>query len=345
VGKVFITGCAGFIGGHLTSHFLGRGFDVVGVDNLSRNGSRTNLDWLRPKGLRFFNADVRDFRHLSEIFTQNGEFDLVIHEAGQVAVTTSVTDPRNDFEINALGTFNVLEATRLFSPGAFFEFASTNKVYGEMTDIQVVERNGRYDYVKTGSGIDEVQPLDFHSPYGCSKGAADQYVRDYCRIYGLKTVVLRQSCIYGTRQFGIEDQGWVAWFAIASLLKRPISIYGDGKQCRDILWIDDLVEAYSLLYDRREDVAGQVFNVGGGPDNVLSLLELVDLLKEKGLMQRTPEFADWRPGDQKVFICDVGKIWETISWRPKTGPAEGVSRLIAWCRDNRLVLESVLSSV
>ena len=168
-------------------------------------------------------------------------------------------------------------------------------------------------------------------------------MRDYSRIYGLKTVVLRQSCIYGTRQFGIEDQGWVAWFAIASLLNKSISIYGDGKQCRDILWIDDLVDAYSLLYDRKEDVAGQVFNVGGGPDNVLSLLELVDLLKEEGLMQRTPGFANWRPGDQKVFVCDVGKIWKAISWRPKTGPAEGVSRLIAWCRDNRPMLESILS--
>ena len=271
--KVLVTGCAGFIGSHLAVNFLTKGHKVVGIDNLSRNGSKENLNWLTEtnKNMVFCDADIRNFKGVSDVFKIYGPFDLILHMAAQVAVTTSVLDPREDFEINALGTFNILEATRLYSPEAVFEFASTNKVYGKMDKIGVTERNGRYEYDELQKGIDENYNIDFHSPYGCSKGAADQYVRDYNRIYGLKTVVLRQSCIYGTRQFGIEDQGWVAWFVIASLLNKPITVYGDGKQIRDILWIDDLVDVYVKLFENAEKVSGKVFNIGGGPSNTLSL--------------------------------------------------------------------------
>jgi CDP-paratose 2-epimerase len=342
--KILITGCAGFIGSHLTRHFLDKGNSVVGIDNLSRNGCTTNLDLLlKHKEFNFFKEDIRAFESILKIFKANGPFDMVIHEAGQVAVTTSVINPREDFEINALGTFNILEATRLYSPKAFFQFASTNKVYGKMENMGVLERNGRYEYENAKNGISEDYGLDFYSPYGCSKGSADQYVRDYSRIYGLRSVVLRQSCIYGTHQFGIEDQGWVAWFTIASILKKPITIYGDGKQIRDVLWIDDLVDVYEKLYINADKVAGQIFNVGGGIENTLSLLELVDHLMESEVMEKEPTKGDWRPGDQKVFVSDISKLKEAIDWTPKTHAREGVKLIIEWTKNNKELIKSILS--
>jgi len=343
--KVLITGCAGFIGFHLAKHFLELGATVIGIDNLSRKGCQTNLELLQQGHggrFRFHRQDIRDFAAIESIFKEHAPLDLVIHEAGQVAVTTSIANPREDFEINALGTFNLLEATRLHSPDAFFEFASTNKVYGKMDDLGVVERNGRYEYANLPDGVSEEHALDFHSPYGCSKGTADQYVRDYSRIYGVRSVVLRQSCIYGTRQFGIEDQGWVAWFTIASVLGKPLTIYGDGKQGRDLLWIDDLVQVYVGLYANADRVAGQVFNVGGGPANVLSLLELVAMLKSAGVLRREPAFSAWRDGDQKIFICDTRRVADAARWQPKVTPAQGVARLIEWTTANRDLLARML---
>lgn len=343
--KILITGCAGFIGFHLAKYFLENGDAVTGVDNLSRRGCEINLEALQRYGqrsLRFYREDIRNFSGIEQIFKSNGPFDLVIHEAGQVAVTTSITNPREDFEINALGTFNLLEATRQYSPEAFFEFASTNKVYGKMGGVKVIERHGRYEYEELVTGVNEDFCLDFHSPYGCSKGAADQYVRDYSRIYGLKTVVLRQSCIYGTRQFGIEDQGWVAWFTIASMLNKGLSIYGDGKQSRDLLWIDDLVSAYVGLFENAEKVAGKIFNVGGGPDNVMSLLDLVGMLKDAGVMEQSPAYSDWRHGDQKTFVCDISAISSAIDWRPTVSTEQGVSKLIDWTSENKDLLDAIL---
>lgn len=340
--KVLITGCAGFIGSHLAHHFLEKGATVIGIDNLSRIGGNSNLETLKNQNFVFHKIDVRSFDTISDLFKQHRDLDLVIHQAGQVAVTTSVKDPRFDFETNALGTFNVLEATRMYAPRAFFEFASTNKVYGRMDDISVVERNGRYECEALSKGVSEDHCLDFHSPYGCSKGVADQYVHDYNRIYGLRTVVLRQSCIYGPRQFGVEDQGWVAWFAIASLLNRQLTVYGDGKQGRDLLWIDDLVNAYVKLYENADAVAGEIFNIGGGPKNVLSLLELIGLLSDDGLLRETPKFAEWRPGDQKIFVSNIGKISNAIQWEPAVSPREGVTRLVFWCRENEALLKQVL---
>jgi CDP-paratose 2-epimerase len=344
VTNILITGCAGFIGSHLTEYFLKRGFKVIGIDNLSRNGTENNLQMLIGySNFIFRKEDIRDFEKLKDIFITQGPFDLIIHEAAQVAVTTSVLEPRMDFEQNALGTFNMLEATRLYSPEAFFEFASTNKVYGKMADKAVEERTDRYVYADDNPGIDETCPLDFYSPYGCSKGAADQYVHDYSRIYDLQTVVLRQSCIYGTRQYGVEDQGWVAWFTIASILDKPITIYGDGRQVRDILWIDDLVEVYVRLHENREKIKGEVYNIGGGTENTLSLKELVTILKEEGVMKKDPGFAEWRPGDQKIFVCNLSKVKNDIGWKPSTSPKKGVRKLISWTVEHKEQLQSLLA--
>ncbi|PMP77388.1 MAG: CDP-paratose 2-epimerase, partial [Chloroflexus aggregans] len=260
---------------------------------------------------------------------------VVYHLAGQVAVTTSVQDPRSDFEINALGTLNILEAARLAPEPPIVFFASTNKVYGGMETVDVVEEATRYRYRDLPNGVPEYQLLDFHSPYGCSKGAADQYVRDYARIYGLKTVVFRQSCIYGPRQFGVEDQGWAAHFAIAALLERPITIYGDGKQVRDMLYVDDLIAAYMAALERIDRVSGRIYNIGGGPQNALSIwAEFGPLLSR--LVGRAIEvrYGDWRPGDQPVYISDITLAEQELGWRPQVSVYEGVERMVSWIRDH-----------
>jgi CDP-paratose 2-epimerase len=255
--------------------------------------------------------------------------------------TTSVADPRTDFEINALGTFNLLEAVRLSGQRPAFLFASTNKVYGGMEDVPVVERDGAYDYESLPFGVDESRQLDFHSPYGCSKGAADQYVLDYARIYGLPTVVFRQSCIYGTRQFGVEDQGWVAWFVIAAVTGRPITIYGDGKQVRDVLFVEDLLDLYEAAIERIDEVKGNAYNVGGGPGNRMSLLQLVAKL-ERMLGREIPlSFSDWRPGDQRVFVADIRKAKQDLGWTPKVSPDEGVRKLLDWVVENQGLFEGL----
>ena len=251
------------------------GWEVVVVDNLSRRGTADNLEWLNAQvAVTHEPCDIRDHGAIARVIKSH-QPELLIHLAGQVAVTTSVINPREDFEINALGTFNVLEGVRLHAPGAFVINASTNKVYGKLAHLGVVERNGRYEYSDHPNGVAETEQLDFYSPYGCSKGVADQYTIDYARIYGLKTVTFRQSCIYGTRQLGIEDQGWVAWFAIAAMLGKQLTIYGDGKQIRDVLDVRDLVRGYEMAYAAREQVSGRAFNIGGGPAHTMSLLELL----------------------------------------------------------------------
>lgn len=337
---LLVTGGAGFIGANAAAHFARAGaWKTIILDNLSRPGASANLAWLRSVAeVDFWHTDVRDAEAVTRHFAET-PIDAAIHLAGQVAVTRSVIDPRDDFEANALGTFNVLEALRRHRPQATLIYASTNKVYGRMDDVAIVERNGRYDYADI-DGADEDQALSFHSPYGCSKGAADQYVLDYARIYGLRTTVFRQSCIYGQRQFGVEDQGWVAWFAIAALLGRPITIYGDGKQVRDVLYVDDLVAAYDLALQRPDQVAGKAFNVGGGRGNAISLLELIALLRR--LLDRPIEvtFDDWRPGDQQVFISKIDTLHRAIGWLPSTGVEEGIGKLVRWIADNRELFDT-----
>jgi CDP-paratose 2-epimerase len=312
---------------------------VTLLDNLSRRGAQDNLDWLRrQQQVRFERADIRDRDAIGRVV---GELrpDAVLHLAAQVAVTTSVADPREDFEINALGTLNVLEAVRLKSPESFFINASTNKVYGRMEDVGVVERNGRYEYRDLPNGVSEDRPLDFHSPYGCSKGVADQYTIDYARIYGIHSVTFRQSCIYGTRQFGIEDQGWVAWFTVAAILGKPITIYGDGKQMRDVLHVQDLARAYEVAFKCSEAVSGQAFNMGGGPGNTLSLLELIGLLEEDLKISVPLKWSEWRPGDQPVFVCGLEKAARMLDWQPTISVRDGVGQLVSWVRDNKALFE------
>lgn len=335
--KWIITGGAGFIGCHAAARFHAAGDRVVVVDNLSRRGADQNLAWLQGQGVAdFVQADVRDAAAMHDIVGRHADADGVLHLAGQVAVTTSVADPRHDFEANALGTLNVLEAVRTAAGGRpAVLYSSTNKVYGGMESMQIVERDGRYAYADCPGGVDEATPLDFHSPYGCSKGCGDQYVIDYARIYGMRTVALRQSCIYGTRQFGIEDQGWIAWFCVAATLGRPFTIYGDGKQIRDALWIDDLLDCYERALERAHKVAGQAFNVGGGPENTLSLNELVGKLERAFARRFDVPYAPWRPGDQRVFVANVSKAKRLLGWQPKTPVDEGVDRLLSWVRSHK----------
>ncbi len=333
----FVTGGAGFIGSNYVNRLLERGEKVTIYDNLSRAGAPRNLKWLHETyGEKAFNLVVGDIRDAGLLVQAAREADVIVHLAGQVAVTTSVVKPREDFEINALGTFNVLEAARLNERKPVFLYSSTNKVYGGMDDVHVVEKATRWEYESLPFGAPETQPLDFHSPYGCSKGTGDQYVRDYARIYDLPTVVLRQSCIYGPRQFGVEDQGWVAWFVIAAVTGRPMSIYGDGKQVRDLLHVYDLIEAYDMAIEKIDSVKGQVFNLGGGADNTLSVWAEFGPLLEKLLGKPLPvTWGDWRPGDQKVFVADIRRAEQVLGWKPKYNVEKGVTQLFDWVNTNK----------
>ncbi|MBM3143389.1 MAG: NAD-dependent epimerase/dehydratase family protein [Chloroflexi bacterium] len=331
-----VTGGAGFIGSNYVHRLLSRGERVTIFDNLSRAGAAHNLEWLRAAhgkdSFSLMAADIEDFSALEEA---SHDADMIVHLAGQVAVTTSVVDPRADFEDNALGTFNVLEAARLSGRKPIVLYASTNKVYGGMEGIRIVEESARYQYAHLPFGIPETQPLDFFSPYGCSKGAGDQYVRDYHRIYDLPTVVFRQGCIYGPRQFGVEDQGWLAWFTIAALLGKPITIYGNGKQVRDVLFIDDLLDVYDLAVERIDVAGGQVYNIGGGPENTLSIWQEFGPLLEQLLGRKIPVArGDWRPGDQQIYISDIRKVRRELGWQPKISVEDGIRRLFEWVEAN-----------
>ncbi|MBE9508217.1 MAG: GDP-mannose 4,6-dehydratase [Chloroflexi bacterium] len=332
-----VTGGAGFIGCNYVHRLVNRGEQVTVYDNLSRRGTEANVAWLRQQhgaeAFRLVVGDVRDYDALAE--TTRG-VDVVVHLAGQTAVTTSVTDPRSDFEDNAVGTFNALEAARHASTRPIFLYSSTNKVYGGMEQVAVVEQETNYAYRDLPLGISEAQPLDFHSPYGCSKGTGDQYVRDYARIYDLPTVVFRQSCIYGPRQMGVEDQGWVAWFIIAVVTGQPITIYGNGKQVRDVLFVDDLLDVYDASLAHIDVAAGQVYNVGGGPAHTMSVWAEFGPMLERLMGSSIPvSYSDWRPGDQRIVICDVRKAGRDLGWQPRVGVEEGIRRLYEWVVANR----------
>ena len=328
--RVLVTGGTGFVGSNLAAGLAGAGARVVVFDNLSRAGVRRNAEWLQaqfPDTIELRTGDIRDPDSVRRAAEGVGR---IFHLAGQVAVTTSVKNPREDFEINALGTLNVLEAARTHpQPPAVF-FTSTNKVYGGMEDVVVVERGNRYEYRDYPEGMDESRPLDFHSPYGCSKGAADQYVRDYARIYGFPTVVFRMSCIYGRRQFGNEDQGWVAHFIRAAAAGQPLTVYGDGKQIRDILFVDDLVRAFQMASAALDTTGGQVYNIGGGARNTISLLELLALI-EALLGHPVPAtFGDWRPGDQRVYVSNAARARADFGWAPQVDREQGIRLLHEW---------------
>jgi CDP-paratose 2-epimerase len=323
--------------------WLQQGHTVTVYDNLSRPGSERNLEWLRASTGAALQIIHGDIRAAAAITAAVRDVDVVAHLAGQVAVTTSVKNPREDFEINALGTFNVLEAARNAPSPPIVMYASTNKVYGGMEDVPLKLRGLRYEPCDAGlrtRGFGEDRRLDFHSPYGCSKGAADQYVLDYARSYGLRTAVFRMSCIYGPHQFGTEDQGWVAHFLIRALEDRAITLYGDGMQVRDVLYVDDLVRAFLLAERHIDTLAGQAFNMGGGAANTLSLLELVDLIGELHGAAPRIFYESWRTGDQRYYVSDTARFAAATGWRPRVNVREGVGNLYNWLLESRGLAEA-----
>ena len=329
---VLITGGSGFVGANLADRLAASGEHVLIYDNLSRPNVVANLEWLQQRhGHRIETAiaDVRDADTLRDAMRQAS---TVVHLAAQVAVTSSLEDPVTDFEVNARGTLNVLEAARRRPDPPPLIFASTNKVYGESFEAaQLLNERSRYRPADgLPSAVDEGWPLGLCSPYGCSKGAGDAYVLDYARVFGLRTVVFRMSCLYGPRQFGTEDQGWVAHFLLQALRGEPITIYGDGRQVRDLLYIDDAVDAYMRARARIGVLAGQVFNLGGGPRNAVSLLELLARFAELDIAVPPVRFADWRPGDQRYYVSDTSKFERLAGWRARTGVTEGLRGLHRW---------------
>lgn len=341
--RVTITGGAGFIGSNTAAHFLRSGNTVRIIDNFSRKGSVENAAWIKSiakEKLEIIEADLRtDQKKMMLAFHGS---DVIFHFAGQVAVTTSVEDPRNDFDNNLLATFNVLEAIRQLKENPILIYSSTNKVYGSLEDLDIIEKPTRFAFANLPYGVSEERCLDFHSPYGCSKGGADQYVRDYHRIYGMNTIVFRQSCIYGPRQFGIEDQGWVAWFLIALLNNKKITIYGNGKQVRDLLYIDDLIAAFELAMKHIDITKGQVYNIGGGSDNTLSVwVEFKPMLEKLFAKKIIVPFTKNRPGDQPIFIADIRKAKQDFGWTPKVSVSDGVSMLHKWVVENKKIFNLV----
>lgn len=334
---ILITGGAGFVGVNLADRLLANGQHVMVFDNLSRSGVQTNLLWLKEKyteRLEIIIADVRDKEAVKKAVEKAS---FIYHFAAQVAVTTSLVHPYLDFEINALGTLNVLEAVRHSSHQPPVVFTSTNKVYGDLEDVGLVMNGTRYDAEDKHfreNGISEKRSLSFHSPYGCTKGVADQYMLDYARTFGLKTVVFRMSCIYGPHQFGTEDQGWVAHFLIQSLKNKPITLYGDGKQVRDILYVEDLLDAFLLAQSNMDHVSGEAFNIGGGVQNTISLLELVNMIDSISGQKTKVDFDTWRPSDQKYYVSDYAKFSSLTGWKPQRGTTEGVTKLYEWLREN-----------
>ena len=344
--KILVLGGCGFLGSNLASEGMRKGHDVAVFDNLSRLGADRNLEWLREQGrFKFYGEDVR-----SQQAVQNAvrEFrpDVLFHTAGQVAMTTSIADPRLDFETNALGTFNMLDAVRQYSPETIITFSSTNKVYGDLESYRYSETDTRYVCDDFPEGFPESVPLDFRTPYGCSKGSADQYIRDFSLTYGLRTVVFRHSSIFGGRQFATSDQGWIGWFVQQALEtaadpgREPFTIHGNGKQVRDVLFAPDLIDCYFSAIERIDQTSGEVFNIGGGYRNSLSLLELFDLLgRELGIELRYRQLAP-RESDQKVFVADVAKAEALFGWRPRTDSTSGIRQMIDWVRDSHCAPEA-----
>jgi len=328
-----ITGGAGFIGSNLAHRLLGMGQRVRVLDNLSRPGVEQNLQWLRETHGERLEMVVADVRDVAKVRQAMAGITQVFHFAAQVAVTTSLVDPQDDFSVNAQGTLNVLEAVRAQRTPPPLVLTSTNKVYGGLEDVGLEVRDGRYaplDAALHANGVSEARPLDFHSPYGCSKGTADQYVVDYARSYGLVTTVFRMSCIYGPRQFGTEDQGWVAHFILRALRGEPITLYGDGRQVRDVLFVEDLVDAFLLAREHGPKLAGRAFNMGGGPGNAISLLDLLDRIEDLHGRRPKVDFDQWRTGDQRYYVSDTRAFQQATGWQPKVGADDGIARLYRW---------------
>ncbi len=333
--KYLITGGCGFLGSNIASKILQNGDELVIYDNLSRIGGEQNLEWLKSCGkFKFYKENTKDFEKISNVIKQEKP-DVIYHLAGQVAMTTSIANPRLDFETNVLGSFNVLESIRLFSPETVVVYSSTNKVYGDFEYLDYEETNSRYICKQYPEGFDEKVTLDFHSPYGCSKGSADQYMLDWARIFGLKTIVFRHSSMYGARQFGTYDQGWISWFCQKAIETKynkntTFTISGNGKQVRDVLHAEDMIDLYLSAPKHIEKAKGQVFNIGGGIENSLSLLELFHLLEKELNIKMNYTQLPPRASDQKVFVADIHKAKEIFNWVPKVSKEEGIKKMLNW---------------
>ena len=345
--KILITGGCGFLGSNLAYDFLEKEYDVYIIDSLFRLGSSDNLKWLKShkssEKLKFFKFDLSEKNLVDSFFENNSPFDYICHVAGRVAMTTSIENPHRDILTNVFGTFNILEATRKFSPKAFIAYSSTNKVYGDLENLNYGETSSRYVLKDFKNGLDETTRLDFSTPYGCSKGSADQYVRDWARVFDLQTIVFRHSSIYGGRQYASFDQGWIGWFCKQALIQEklfsnkekiyPFTISGSGKQVRDVLHASDIVKLYSRVFDVKDKVSGQVFNIGGGYKNSLSLLELFNLIeKYLDIDKLTFEKKEKRASDQKVFIADISKARNLIGWEPEINSNDGIKSMLNWTK-------------
>lgn len=338
--KILINGGCGFLGTNLAKEAISKGNEVVVFDNLYRDGSSENLEYLKSLGkFKYINGDIRNQNDVETVFKEEGEFDAIFHLAGQVAMTTSIKNPRLDFEINTLGTFNLLESARKYSAKSAILYSSTNKVYGDLEQYTYTETNTRYVCKEFPNGFNEEVPLDFHSPYGTSKGAADQYMLDYSRIYGLNTAVFRHSSMFGARQFATKNQGWIGWFVQKALdiqsnsNTNKFTICGNGKQVRDILYADDMVSLYFLAAQNIEKIRGKAFNIGGGIENSLSLLELFEMLEKKLNIKMQYTQLPPRQSDQKVFVADTKKIEDALNWKAKINKDEGIERMIEWTKE------------
>lgn len=334
--KLLITGGCGFLGSNLAAHAIKLGYDMVVFDNLYRAGSLENLTWLHTQGaFKFIHGDIRNVNDVLRV-VKDFKPEAIFHLAGQVAMTTSIANPRMDFEVNAMGTHNLLEAVREHTPEAAVIYSSTNKVYGDLEQFHYIETDTRYVCDEKPNGFDEETLLSFHSPYGCSKGAADQYMLDYARIFGLNTVVFRHSSMYGGRQFATYDQGWVGWFcqkaveAKRGILKEPFTISGTGKQVRDVLHAEDMIRLYFAAIDNISTARGEAINVGGGMDNSLSLLELFELLEELTGTKLSYTRLPPRESDQMVFVADISKAGKVFKWAPRVGTRDGIRNMLTW---------------
>ncbi|HVM50500.1 MAG TPA: NAD-dependent epimerase/dehydratase family protein [Candidatus Acidoferrum sp.] len=337
--RALVTGGCGFVGSNVAAHLRQEGWQVSVLDNLSRPGGVDNLRWLlSSEGIEFVHGDTRNSGDVDRVIEQ-ARPDAVFHLAGQVAMTTSMSDPRRDFETNALGSLNVLESIRRRKLPSAIVYASSNKVYGELNGLALQEERLRYTAPGLPQGVDETMPLDFQTPYGCSKGAADQYMLDYARSFGLNTVVFRHSTIFGGRQFATFDQGWVGWFCQQALAvkrdsgREPFTISGDGKQVRDLLFVDDAVKGYLAAVEQIESVRGQVFNLGGGMANSCSLLELFEHLERRLEVRLRYQRLPWRHSDQKFFVADISKARRLLHWEPQVGKEAGLEMMLKWVRE------------
>ena len=339
--RILVFGGAGFIGSNIAKFYSEKGHEVILVDNLSRKCSDINLkNLLTLSNIKFYKYDIcKDFECIRTLV--NNDIDVVFHCAAQVAVTTSIINPRLDFETNILGSFNILESCRLAKKKPIIFYSSTNKVYGNLEDSKIILKNNSYISTKYPRGIDEGCSLNFYSPYGCSKGSADQYFLDYSRTYGLKTVVFRKSCIYGVNQFGVEDQGWLSWFAIAMVFQKKITVYGNGSQVRDLLFIEDLMNAYHLALTNINNTAGKVYNIGGGTNFSLSVNEAIQRLNFFFNHNVKINFEEERPGDQKYYVSDTSKATQDFGWKPTTSPELGIKKMMDWIYANKELIKNI----